>query len=302
MLRLLFTCCHPALPTEAQTALALRTLCGLTTAEAAAALLVTEATMAKRLARAKRKIAVAGIPYRTPATEELPRRLAGVLTTIYLLFNEGYHATAGDHPLRLQLTAEAIRLAELLNRLLPDRVEVVGLRALLLLQDARSAARVGADGELIRLQDQDRTRWDAEQIRTGLMLLGTALRQPITTPDSYTVQAAIAACHDLAPSWSRTNWAAIVSWYDVLVAVADTPVVRLNRAVAVAELRGPHAGLTELATVDGLDRYLPFVAARAELLARAGRRDEARGAFRAAMELPGNRAVLDELAIRLGEL
>ena len=301
LLRLLFTCCHPALPAEAQTALALRTLCGLTTAEVASALLVSEATMAKRLVRAKRKIAVARIPYRTPSADELPQRLQGVLTTIYLLFNEGYHATSGDSPLRRQLTAEAMRLAVLVRELLPDQVPVVGLEALLHLHGARMPARLDEEGELVRLADQDREIWDHDEIGTGLALLGIAFRHASDRPDPYVVQAAIAACHDLAPTWDETNWAAIVSWYDVLVAVTDTPIVRLNRAVAIAELRSAEAGLAELDHVD-LPSYLPLAVARAELLARAGRLGEARAAFGRAIELPGNEATKRELARRMAEL
>jgi len=302
LLRLLFTCCHPALPTEAQTALALRTLCGLTTAEVASALLVNEATMAKRLVRAKRKIAVAHIPYRTPSVDEIPQRIRGVLTTIYLLFNEGYHATSGESPLRRQLTSEAIRLVGLVRELLPDQVPVAGLEALLRLHNARMPARLDAHGDVVRLADQDRGLWDQAEIGAGLSLLGMAFRHVTDRPDAYVVQAAIAACHDLATTWDETNWAAIVSWYDVLVAVNDTPIVRLNRAVAIGELRGPDAGLAELDRIEELSCYLPCVAARAELLARSGRPDEARVAFDRAIELPGNEAAKRELARRRAEL
>lgn len=302
LLRLLFICCHPALPTEAQTALALRTLCGLTTVEVANSLLVSEATMAKRLTRARQKIAAAGIPYRTPSSAELPGRLRGVLATIYLLFNEGYHATGGDHPLRRQLTTESIRLAELLLELLPSQPPVVGLTALLHLQDARRPARTDDAGQLVRLQDQDRGRWDQREIRRGLSLLGVALRHSTELPDSYVVQAAIAACHDLAPTWEETNWAAIVSWYDVLLTVADTSVVRLNRAIAIGELSGPAAGLAELTRVSGLDNYLPYAAARAELLARSGNVREARAAYLVALELPTNQVTRRRLMERLSQL
>ena len=297
LLRLLFTCCHPSLPVEAQIALALRTLCGLTTAEVASALLVGEATMAKRLTRAKRKIAVAKIPYQTPTPADFPQRIAGVLSTIYLLFNEGYHATAGESPLRSRLTSEAIQLAEVLHEQVGGRADVVGLRALLLLQDARRPARVGPSGSLIPLCDQDRTLWVTESIELGLSLLGQVLREPTDRPDPYTVQAAIAACHDLAPSWEATNWTAIVSWYDVLLAVADTPVVRLNRAIAIGQLHGAGAGLDELALIESLDDYLPFASARAELLTRAGRVNEARQARRHALTLPGNAAAKTHLTV-----
>ncbi|TAM66167.1 MAG: sigma-70 family RNA polymerase sigma factor [Microbacteriaceae bacterium] len=301
LLRLLFTCCHPALPVEAQTALALRTLCGFSPAEVANALLVTEAAMTKRLTRARRKIAVAGIPYRTPPPAELPGRLQGVLTTVYLLFNEGYHATGGEGPLRSQLTEEAIRLAALLRELLPDQVAVVGLLSLLHLHNARGPARLDEAGELVRLPEQDRSRWDHAEIRHGLELLGVALRHSTGSPDPYVVQAAIAACHDLASTWEQTNWTAIVSWYDVLLRVGDTPVVRLNRAVAIGELRGAAAGLRELDSVQGLGSYLPYVAARAELLARAGRRREASDAYRAALRLPMNAATQRTLRVLLAE-
>ncbi len=305
LLRLLFTCCHPTLSVETQTALALRTLCGLSTAEVASALLVSEATMAKRLTRARGKITTAGIPYRVPGAQELPARLDGVLTTVYLLFNEGYQASAGATPMRRRLCAEAIRLAALLRALLPDQISVYGLEALLRLQDARGAARLDAAGDPVRLADQDRSRWDGAQIREGLSLLGVALRLSNAQPDPYVVQAAIAACHDLAPSWEETSWAAIVSWYDVLLAVHDTPVVRLNRAVAVAERDGAEAGLAEVDAIlaaGGMPDYLPLAAARGELLARAGRTDEARVAFRAALASPGNDATKRELSRRLDEL
>ena len=302
LLRLLFTCCHPALTVEAQTALALRTLCGLSTAEVASALLVPEATMAKRLVRAKRKITDAGIPYRVPPVEELPERLHGVLTTVYLLFNEGYLATSGDSPLRRQLTTEANRLSALLRELLPDQVSVIGLEALLRLHDARTPARLDAAGEPIRLSDQDRTLWNRSEIRAGLALLGTALRTSRDDPDPYVVQAAIAACHDVAPTWADTNWEAIVSWYDVLLRVAETPVVRLNRAVAIAELRGSAAGLRELDGVGELADYFPLVAVRTELLARAGRADEARSSLARAIDTPGNAAAKRDLSRRVHEL
>ncbi|HEY5274501.1 MAG TPA: sigma-70 family RNA polymerase sigma factor [Acidimicrobiales bacterium] len=301
VLRLLFTCCHPTLAVETQTALALRSLCGLTTAEVARALLMSEAAMAKRLVRARQKIAVAGIPFRVPGPKELPQRLQGVLSTIYLLFNEGYHATAGEHPLRHQLTSESIRLAALVDEVLPGEVAVIGLRSLLYLQDARSTARLDAEGELVGLPDQDRSLWDLREIRAGMSLLGVALHHPSEFPHPYVAQAAIAACHDIAPTWEATNWAAIVSWYDALVAVADTPVVRLNRAIAIGELEGPSAGLAELERIEHLTSYPPFVTARAELLARAGRDAEARAEFRAAIELPGNDATKRELVRRLAE-
>jgi RNA polymerase sigma-70 factor (ECF subfamily) len=302
LLRLLFVCCHPTLSVEAQTALALRTLGGLSTEEVASSLLVTPATMAKRLTRAKRKIQVARIPYETPSPEDLPDRLQGVLTVVYLMFNEGYHASGGDGPLRRQLTGEAIRLASLLRELLPDQVSVLGLAALLQLHDARTPARLDEDGDPVRLAEQDRSRWDRDAIGRGLALLGIALRGSVARPDPFVVQAAIAACHDLAPTWEQTNWPAIVSWYDVLLTVHDTPVVRLGRAVAIGERDGAEAGLVALETIDGLDHHLPYVAGRAELLARSGRVTEARDAYRWALELPTNRATRRTLATRLGEL
>lgn len=302
LLRLLFICCHPALAVEAQIALALRTLCGLTTAEVASSLLVSRETMAKRLTRARRKIAVAGIPYETPPPNELPRRLHSVLTAIYLLFNEGYHATAGDSALRRQLTGEAIRLATLLLELLPDQIPAIGLAALLHLHDARSPGRLDAAGEPLLLSEQDRSRWDGAVMRRGLSLLGIALRQPSDRPDPFVAQAAIAACHDLAPTWGATSWPAIVSWYDVLLTVSDTPVVRLGRAIALGELHGPAAGLAALENIEGLEDHLPFVAGRAELLARCGRIRDARAGYLAALELPTNEATRRSLAARLAEL
>lgn len=302
LLRLVFTCCHPALPAPAQPALALRTLCGLTAAEVARALLVTEAATARRLTRARRKIAVAGIPYRAPTAGELPTRLPGVLTTIYLLFNEGYQATSGQDPMRRDLTTQALRLVDLVADLLPGQVGVVGLGALLHLQDARTPARLDADGELVRLPDQDRSRWDRARIDRGLELLGVALRLSPDDPDPYVAQAAIAACHDLAPTWSDTNWSAILSWYDVLAGICDTAVVRLNRAVAIGELHGPAAGLAHLDLIEDLPDYLPLAAARAQLLAQAGLVEQARAAFQQALRLPGNAATRRELARRLAEL
>jgi RNA polymerase sigma-70 factor (ECF subfamily) len=285
LLRLVFTCCHPALSLEAQVALALRTLGGLSTAEVARSLLVPEATMAKRLSRAKQKIAQAGIPYRVPAAEELPGRLAGVAATVYLIFNEGYAAGAGADLVRITLTGEAIRLARLLARLMPDEPTVLGLLALLLLTDARRAARVDRHGRPVLLADQDRGRWDPEAIKEGVELVGRALRRTPDLPDQYVVQAAIAACHALAPSYGETNWDSVISWYDVLPGLADSPVARLNRAAAVAERDGPAAGLDLVDAIDGLAGYPWWHATRAELLHRLGRAAEARVAYERALAL-----------------
>lgn len=299
LLRLLFTCCHPSLTLETQTALALRTLCGLTTAEIGRALLVPEATMAKRLTRAKRKIAVAGIPYRAPGPSELPGRLRGVLATVYLLFNEGYTASAGEDLSRSSLASEALRLCRLLHDLLPGEPGVRGLLALVLLQGSRHAARLDTDGGVVLLADQDRSRWDGAAIEEGMRHLGIALRATPVRPDLYVTQAAIAACHALAGSWESTNWRAIVSWYDVLLAITDTPVVRLNRAVAVAELDGPAAGLAELDAIGPMPGYGALLAARADLLARLGRGNEAAEAYREALTFPGNGARRRHLEQRL---
>ncbi|MFB9684609.1 RNA polymerase sigma factor [Amycolatopsis plumensis] len=262
LLRLVFTCCHPALSLEAQVALALRTLGGLSTAEVARGLLVPEATMAKRLTRAKQKIAQARIPYRVPSAEELPSRLAGVASTVYLIFNEGYTG-------RVVLLAEGVRLARLLASLMPDEPTALGLLALVLLQDARRPARFSS-GVPVLLSEQDRSRWDAELINEGVELVGRGLRRTPALPNPYVVQAAIAACHDLAPSYGETNWDAVISWYDVLLSVQDTPVVRLNRAAAVAERDGPASALALVDALAGLDDYPWWHASRAELLHRLG--------------------------------
>jgi RNA polymerase sigma-70 factor (ECF subfamily) len=302
LLRLIFTCCHPALSLEAQVALALRTLGGLSTAEVARALLVPEATLAKRLTRAKQKITQARIPYRVPAAEELPDRLTGVAATVYLIFNEGYAAGAGADLVRAALTDEALRLARLLAELMPDEPTVLGLRALLLLQDSRRAARTGPDGRLLLLAEQDRSRWDTARITEGVELVGRGLRRTPQHPDRYVVQAAIAACHALAPSWPATPWDAVVSWYDVLLTVHDTPVVRLNRAAAVAERDGPTAGLALVDGLDGLTGYPWWHATRAELLRRLDRPAEARTAYGRALALGTSGPQADHLRRRLAEL
>ncbi|GAA3829127.1 MULTISPECIES: RNA polymerase sigma factor [Amycolatopsis] len=301
LLRLVFTCCHPALSLEAQVALALRTLGGLSTAEVARALLVPEATMAKRLTRAKQKIARARIPYRVPEAAELPDRLTAVAATVYLIFNEGYAAAAGADLVRAELTAEAIRLARLLASLMPDEPTVLGLLALLLLQNSRRDARVDADGVPVLLPDQDRSRWDRSAIKEGVSLVGRGLRRAVE-PDRYVVQAAIAACHALAPSYAETDWDAVISWYDVLLRISDTPVVRLNHAVAVAERDGPAAGLALVDAIPGLTSYPWWHAARAELLHRLGAAAEARTAYRQALALGMSEPQAAHLRLRLAEL
>ena len=288
LLRLVFTCCHPALALEAQVALALRTLGGLSTAEVARSLLVPEPTMAKRLSRARQKIAQARIPYRVPDAGELPGRLVGVAATVYLIFNEGYAAGTGADLVRVTLTAEALRLARLLAGLMPDEPTVLGLLALLLLTDARRAARVDPAGRPVLLADQDRSTWDAEAIKEGVELVGRALRRTPDHPDQYVVQAAIAACHALAPAYAATNWDAVISWYDVLPGLAGSPVARLNRAAAVAERDGPGPGLALVDAIGGLTGYAWWHASRAELLQRLGRPAEARAAYEQALALGMN--------------
>jgi RNA polymerase sigma-70 factor (ECF subfamily) len=292
LLRLVFTCCHPFLSLDAQVALALRTLGGLATAEVARALLVPEATMAKRLTRAKGKIAQAGIPYRVPAAEELPDRLDGVATTVYLIFNEGYEG-------RRELAAEAIRLGRVLAELMPDEPTVLGLLALMLLQESRREARL-SDGTPVLLADQDRTLWDARAIKEGVELVGVALRR--SSSNRYAVQAAIAACHALSPSYAETNWDAVISWYDVLLSLRDAPVVRLNRAAAVAERDGAAAGLALVEAIDELETYPWWHATMAELLRRTGRAEEARAAYERAVALGMNEPQVEHLRQRITEL
>ena len=308
-LRLVFTCCHPALAMDARVALTLRTLGGLTTPEIARAFLVPEATLAQRLVRAKKKIRDAGIPYRVPPDELLPERLDGVLAVLYLVFNEGYSATAGDELVRRELCVEAIRLARLVAELMPDQPETVGLLALLLLQDSRRDARVGPDGSLTLLEDQDRGRWDRAEIAEGLALVDRALAAALagvgSRPGPYLLQAAIAAGHARARRADQTDWRAIVGLYDALVADVPTPVVELNRAVAVAMADGPRAGLVlmdALGAEGALDGYHLFHAARADLLRRVGRRDEAAGAYRRAVDLASNQTERTFLERRLAEV
>lgn len=266
--------------------------------EVARALVVPEAAMAKRLTRARRKIAVAQIPYSAPSAAELPRRLLGVLTTVYLLFNEGYSATEGADHIR-SLTGEAIRLGRMLLDVLPAEPGVTGLLALMLLQDSRRAARLDEHGRVVLLADQDRTRWDRAAIAEGMTLLGVALRRNPLRPEFYATQAAIAACHALADTWAATNWAAVLSWYDVLLTISETAVIRVNRAVAIAELYGPQAGLRALDEIGALSGYAPLPCARAELLQRLGRYTEAAAACREAIDLPGNTAQLEHLRRQL---
>ena len=243
LLRLLFTCCHPALDRSTQIALALKWLCGLSTAQTARLLLVPESAMARRLSRARRKIAVAHIPFRVPPGEDLPERVTAVLATVHLLFTEGYSATGPRPALHDERTGEALRLARLLRALLPDDAGVCGLLALILLHSARTPARTTPDGALVLLAEQDRARWSRAVIQEGVALVGEGLARTPLRPDRYVVQAAIAACHCLARTWQDTDWAAVVSWYDVLTALDPSPIVQLNRAVAVAERDGPAAGL-----------------------------------------------------------
>jgi RNA polymerase sigma-70 factor (ECF subfamily) len=285
-LRLMFTCCHPALTMEAQVALTLRTLAGLTTAEIAGAFLVSEHTMGQRLFRAKNKIRNAGIPFRVPPGHLLPERTSAVLAVLYLLFNEGYAASAGADLVRQRLTAEAIRLARLLTALMPDEPEASGLLALMLLHDARRASRLDGNSDLVPLEEQDRAAWDRDQIEQGVSILDRALRRQ--RPGIYQVQAAIAACHAEAPTAADTDWPQIALLYGELARLAPGPIVELNRAVAVAMADGPAAGLS---LVDALTRsgelngYYLLAATQADLLRRLGRHDEAVRAYRQALDV-----------------
>ncbi len=297
-LRLMFTCCHPALALDAQVALTLHTLGGLTTPEIAAGFLLPEPTLAQRLVRAKTKIRDAKIPYRVPEGEELDERRPGVLSVLYLVFNEGYSASAGDSLVRRDLCAEAIRLARTLVELTPTDGEAVGLLALMLLQDSRREARVGA-GSLVLLEDQDRSRWDRAEIAEGRALVRRAFE---LGPGSYAVQAAIASVHASAATAAETDWRAIVELYDVLLRASSSPVVELNRAVAVAMASGPAAGLEIVDRIGGLDGYLWFHSTRADFLRRLGRKPEAAAAYRRAVELSRNPAERDFLEKRLVEV
>jgi len=303
-LKLLFTCCHPALAPEARLALTLRTLCGLTSDEIARAFLVPTATVQQRIVRAKAKIRDAGIPYRVPESEaELAERLDGVLRVLYLIFNEGYAATSGERLVRGDLCAEAIRLARMLDALLPERGEIAGLLALLLLQDSRRAARVDERGDLVRLADQDRSRWDGARIREGLAHVARALRLGRAGP--YLLQAGIAAEHARAPRAEATDWRRIADLYDALLAVEPSPVVAMNRAVARAEAYGAASGLADLDALAGEPRLAAshlFAAARGELLARLGRDEEARSELVRAAGLAENEAERRFLERRSAEL
>jgi RNA polymerase sigma-70 factor (ECF subfamily) len=302
-LRLIFTCCHPALAREAQIALTLRLLCGLSTAEVAHAFLVSESTMAARITRAKKKILAAGIPYRVPSTAELPARIAAVVEVVHLLFTTGHTAPAGSELVRRDLVERARDLARMLRALLPGSADVAGLLALIVLTDARRETRVAADGRLLLLEEQDRGRWDREAIAEGSALVREALRP--RPPSRYALQAAIAAVHAEAPSWDQTDWAEIVALYGVLATIWPSPVVSLNRAVALGFARGPAAGLAaldELAAEPQLAGYGYLAAARADFLRRLDRLDEARTAYEEALHLTANDVERRFLERRLAEV
>ncbi len=302
LLRLIFTCCHPALELDTRVALALRTLCGLSTAEVARVLLVPEATMGKRLTRAKKKISVAQIPFRIPDAADLPARLSGVGAVIHLVYTAGHSAGSGD-PVRADLCDEAIRLGRLVAELLPDEPSALGLLALLLLTDARRSSRFDPDGDLVLLADQDRSRWDHDAVTEGLRLLRRSLELSDGVADPYQLQAAIAACHATAPTPDDTDWAEIDRLYRLLVNVYPNPVVEMNAAVAKAEVAGPAAGLAALSDVDPAARSHLWHAARAEMFRRLQRTDEARAALDLAIEAAptdAERRLLGRRAATLG--
>ena len=305
-LRLVFTCCHPALAMEARVALTLRLLGGLTVAEIARAFLVQETTMAQRITRAKAKIKAAHVPYRVPSAADIRERLAGVLTVVYLVFNEGYLASAGNDPLRADLTDEAIRLGRLLRTLLPDDGEVTGLLALMLLTDARRTARVSRTGELVTLDEQDRSAWNRALMIEGHALVHeriAAVAAGEEPPGRYQLLAAINAVHIAAPSARDTDWSQIVALYDRLVALDPSPIVRLNRAIAIAELDGPDLALAEIDRLtETLDGYHAFHATHADLLRRVGRSGESQAAYDEAIRLAGNPAERAYLTRRRDQL
>lgn len=305
-LRLVFICAHPALALEARVALTLRLVCGLTVPQIARAFLVQERTMAQRITRAKAKIRAASIPYRVPSPEDIDERLSGVLAVVYLVFNEGYLASGGEHALRVDLSDEAIRLGRLLHGLLPEEGEVAGLLALMLLTDARRAARVSASGELVTLADQDRSAWDRALVAEGHALVRArvaAVAAGARRPGRYQLLASISAVHTAAPSAQDTDWSQVVSLYDQLAALDPSPIVRLNRAVALAELDGPLVGLAEVERLAAeLDSYHALHVTRAELLRRVGRSAESRSAYDRAIALADNPAEVAHLTRRRDQL